>query len=520
MYYFSESRTNYLPTKQERNTKMGKPNSNNFENVSISESIDENIENIKNIMKSCSDLLLNPFIISGVKCNLVCLEGMVSTSTITNLILNPLTEIDLPPDLNGAEVYDHIDKYMLLTIDRGIVTEYGDLIRRLMSGFAVILIDGVNKAFGLGVQGYAVRGVDEPSSEGNIFGSHEGFTETVRTNMSLVRRRIKSPLLKFELFPITKFSRVDVIVSYIDGRVPAKLVQQVKKQLENIKLDTVLSGGYVEPFLNGTKLSLFSGVSVTERPDVFCAKILEGRIGVMIEGTPFALILPALFIENFQTLDDYAFRPYYATLMRWVRYIAFVVSVFLPAVYVALVTFHPELFNQTMLIILCEAEELAPLPLAVEAIIVLVFYEMIREAGVRLPKSIGGAVSIVGGLIIGDAAVSAGVISNPLLLVCAISVTASFVIPSLNQPVTVLRFLSVIAGGTAGLFGIALIASAMIVNICSLENAGTPVMSPVSPFTPRAMRDVSLRIGFSKMQEKPASIESLNGVNMRDGGIK
>lgn len=493
---------------------MKKPDSSCFKEIPLSADIDENIRNIERIMKNCSDLLLNPFLISGVKCNLVCLEGMVSTSTITNLILNPLTELRLPDDVSKAEVYEHIDKRMLLTTDRGIVTEYGDLIRRLMSGFAILLVDGSDKAFGLGVQGYAVKGIDEPSSEGNIFGSHEGFTETVRTNMSLVRRRIKSPLLKLELFPVTELSNVDIIVSYMTDRVPKKLVENVKKQLKGMKLETVLSNGYIEPFLNGTKLSLFSGVSVTERPDVFCAKILEGRIGVMIEGTPFALILPALFIENFQTLDDYTFRPYYTTFIRWVRYIAFIAAVFLPAVYVAVVTFHPELFNHTMLIILSEAEELAPLPLMVEALIVLIFYEIIREAGIRLPKSIGGAVSIVGGLIIGDAAVSAGVISNPLLLVCAIAVTSSFVIPSLNQPVTILRFAAVIAGGIAGLFGIALIAALMIVNICSLENAGTPVMSPVSPLTPRAMRDVILRVGFKKMQKETVSIESLNGVNM------
>ena len=444
---------------------MKKPDSSCFKGIPLSADIDENIKNIEHIMKNCSDLLVNPFLISGVRCNLICLEAMVSTSTITNLILNPLTELKLPDDISPEEVYEHIDKRMLLTTDRGIVTEYGDLIRRLMSGFAVLIVDGSNKAFGLGVQGYSVKGIDEPSSEGNIYGSHEGFTETVRTNMSLVRRRIKSPLLKFELFPVTDLSNVDVIVSYMTDRVPKKLVDDVKKQLKEMKLETILSGGYVEPFLNNTKLSLFSGISVTERPDVFCAKILEGRIGVIIEGTPFSLILPALFIENFQTLDDYTFRPYYTTFIRWVRYIAFIAAVFLPAVYVAVITFHPELFNHTMLIILSEAEELAPLPLMAEALIVLIFYEIIREAGIRLPKSVGGAVSIVGGLIIGDAAVSAGVISNPLLLVCAIAVTSSFVIPSLNQPVTILRFAAVIAGGIAGLFGIALVAAVIIVVI-------------------------------------------------------
>ena len=187
---------------------------------------------------------------------------------------------------------------------------------------------------------------------------------------------------------------------------------------------------------------------------------------------------------------------------------------FLPAVYVAVVTFHPELFNHTLLMTLASAEQTAPLPIAVEAFIVLLFYEIIREAGVRLPKSVGGAVSIVGGLIIGDAAVSAGIISNPLLLACAISVTASFVIPSLNQQITVLRFIAVAAGSISGLYGISLLAAAVLVNICALENHGAPVMSPLSPFTPKAMRDVLTRIGFPRMAKGRASVEKLHGVDM------
>ena len=218
---------------------------------------------------------------------------------------------------------------------------------------------------------------------------------------------------------------------------------------------------------------------------------------------------PALFIENFQTLDDYNFRPFYAFLIRWIRYLSFFLAVFLPAVYVAVVTFHPELFNHTLLMTLASAEQTAPLPIAVEAFIVLLFYEIIREAGVRLPKSVGGAVSIVGGLIIGDAAVSAGIISNPLLLACAISVTASFVIPSLNQQITVLRFIAVAAGSISGLYGISLLAAAVLVNICALENHGAPVMSPLSPFTPKAMRDVLTRIGFPRMAKGRASVEKL-----------
>lgn len=494
---------------------QGSPDIRNFKNFPLSSSLDENIDGLRHILGDSSDLLLNPFEIAGIRCNLVCFEGMISTKTITNLILVPLTNLVMPAMTSSEGLFAHIRDRMLLTVDRVIGNEYGDLVRRLMSGFAVLFIDGTSECFLFGVQGYATRGIDEPSSEGNIYGSHEGFVETVRTNMSLVRRRIKSPLLRFELFSVTELSNVDVIIAFMCDRVPKKLVKRVRKRLEGMKLETVLSSGYIEPFLNNTRLSLFSGVSTTERPDVFCAKILEGRIGLMIEGTPFSLVLPALFIENFQTLDDYTFRPYYSTFIRWIRYAAFWAAVFLPAFYVAVVTFHPEFFNSTLITALAEAEKNAPLPIAAEAIFVLVFYEIIKEAGVRLPKSVGGAVSIVGGLIIGDAAVSAGIISNPLLLVCAISVTASFVVPSLNQPVTILRFISVIAGGIYGLFGVSLVAALMVVNICSLENAGTPLTSPLTPYTPRAMRDVFLRAGFRRLENDNFTVESLHGSDLR-----
>lgn len=495
---------------------MSLPDSLNYKNMPLAAGLDENILNIKRITGGTSDLLVNEFTAAGIKCALLCMEGMVSTGVISKLILNPLTAMRPPEGSTPDELHSFINSRMLLGIDRPVLMFYGELIQRLMSGFAVIIIDGAETALGFGVQGFASRSVSEPSGEGNIYGSHEGFVEVVRSNMSLVRRRIKSPFMRFSLFSVTNTSSIDVVVAFMADRVPSGYVEKIKTKLKGMDLEAVLTSGYIEPFLNDTKLSLFSGVSVTERPDVFCGKLLEGRVGVLIDGTPFALILPALFVENFQTLDDYAFRPYFAAFVRWVRYIAFIAAVFLPAFYVSVVTFHPELFNHTLLTILAGAEELAPLSLALEAFLVLIFYEIIKEAGVRLPKSVGGAVSIVGGLIIGDAAVSAGVISNPLLLVCAISVTAGFVIPSLNQPVTILRFLTLIAGGVMGLYGVALAAAVTLVNICSLESSGAPVMSPLSPFTARSMRDVLTRIGFRKMGGKPAYIERLSGVHISD----
>lgn len=487
------------------------PENDNCENKKLVSSIDKNIDEIKKITDGSSDLITTVFYSSGIKCCLCMIEGMVSLQTITNLMLVPLTNINMPENSGSDGLFRHIKDEMLLSIDKKNITGFEELIANIMSGFAVLLIDGSGEALAYPVHGYDSRGVSEASSEGNVYGARDGFTESLRTNMSLVRRRLKTPALKFELLMISK-SGVNVFVAHMSDRTSHELVESVKERLKKIPLDTILGMGYIKPYADERRISFFDGVSSTERPDVFCAKLLEGKVGILIDGTPFSVTVPGLFIENFQTIDDYNARPYYATVIRAIRYLAFIFAVFLPAAYVAMATFHPELFNHTMLVSLADAEKNAPLPLAAEAFIALIFYEIIREAGIRLPKIVGAGVSIVGGLIIGDAAVSAGIISMPLLLVCAISVTASFVIPGLNQPVTVLRLIAVIAGGTGGLFGLSLVAAALMINLCSIENSGVPATSPVSPLTPRAMRDVLIRIGIRRMAKENMTIEKLHGI--------
>ena len=297
----------------------------------------------------------------------------------------------------------------------------------------MLLIDGAAKALTFGVQGYDKRGVSEPFGEGNLMGAQDAFIEVVRVNMSLLRRRMKSPYLKMKLFVKGEKSQTDLCLCYMYDRVPKKLLKQIQAQLDEMELETILSIGYVQPFLENRRGGIFDAVGTTQRPDVLCAKLLEGRVALLIDGSPFALVIPKLFNENFQTMDDYCLKPYYATFIRWLKFIAFLMAVLLPALYLAIALHHPELLNRTLLLILAEAEEQAPFSLTAEAIGITLAYEIVREAGLRLPKAVGGAVSIVAGLIIGDAAVASGLISTPLLTVTALAVISGFVVPDLNQ---------------------------------------------------------------------------------------
>lgn len=464
-----------------------------------------NLDEIKRISGGSSDLLVNEFVSGGIKCALLCCEGMLSTSTITELILAPITKIEAKR--NSHELFSHIQNNLLFSIDRLRAENYGDLFRTLNSGFAVLIAEEMDAALCFGVQGYAVRGIDETSGEANIMGAHEGFVEVVRTNMSLIRRRLKSPFLVMKLFVKGDKSQTNVCICYMRDRVPKKLLEEIHTSLDRMELESILSTGYVRPFVESRSFELFSSTGTTERPDVLCSKLIEGRVALLIDGVPFAIVIPRLFCESFQTLDDYAFKPCYSTFIRWIKYGAFIISVFLPSVYVAVAMYHPELLNSTLLMILTEEEANASFSLITEAFGVLIMYEIIREAGIRLPKPVGGAVSIVSGLIIGDAAVNSGLISTPLLTISAIAVISGYVAPELNPAMTILRFAFLAAGGLLGLFGISLLACAALVNICATEDYGFPYTAPILPFRARGMRDTAIRAGFRKMQSGGFTVE-------------
>ncbi len=468
-------------------------------------SLDSSIKEIRRISGGSSDVLINRFVSGGIHCALLCCEGMVSASVITELIFEPVTGIPQQKDARG--LYRYINEELLLSTDRPEVNDYDTLFRLINSGFAVLIAEGMTGGLAFGVQGYASRGVQEPSGEGNIMGAHEGFTETIRTNMSQIRRRLKSPELVMELLVKGSKSHTDLCLCYMKDRVPKELMERIRRSLDGLGTEAVLSTGYIRPFLEGERFEIFDTAGTTERPDVLCSKLIEGRVAVLVDGVPYAVVVPRLFCEAFQTLDDYAYKPYYAVFIRWLKYAAFLTAILLPSLYAAIVMYHPELLNSTLFMLLVEAEKKAPLSIVTESLFALIMYEMIREAGVRLPKPTGGAVSIISGLIIGDAAVNSGLISTPLLTVTALSVLCGLVVPELEPQMTVLRLAFLIAGGALGIFGVSLLACAVLVNICSAEDYGFPYTAPFSPFRSRGMGDTLVRRGIKKLQHRGFTVE-------------
>lgn len=487
-----------------------------MESQLLNKDLNINLMELRNRTAHSTDFIVHHLTVSGVDCALFLCDNMVKQELLAEFIAEPLLNLRLAEP--GPEaLLQWLMRRAVLAADQKPCNTLDEVLSLAMSGFVVFLADGANHGIACGLQGYATRSPSEPDTEMNLRGAREGFVEAIRVNQMLVRRRIKSPNLKFELYKLDNLAGTEISLVYMTDRVNEQLVDQVKNQLSKVKNDVILSTGYLQPFLEGKPLSIFSRVGNTERPDVLCSKVIEGRIGILLDGTPFALIVPYLFSENFQSLDDYAYRPYYAVLLRLLKYASFLISILLPGMYVALSVFDPEFLPDQLLFTIVSAEEATPFPIMLEALIIHFIYEIMREAGLRLPRPVGHAVGIVGALVIGDAAVNAGLVGSPMVMIVALTALSSFVVPSLYEAVAVLKFVFIIIGGTWGLYGIALGLLALTVNLCALQSEGVPVMAPIAPFSAFSMRDTIYRQTWRKLGQKEMNVEKMPGSQWEKG---
>ena len=475
----------------------------------LSVSLEKTLEDLQKVLSDTAELNITKACVCGTPAAVVSAEGMVSAQQVGELVLRPLSELDFKEGESG-NVFDHITSKVFLTAARQLVYSLEDICTLLFSGFAVVLVDGECRACALGLQGFEMRSVGAPEAEQTVRCAQDSFTETVRVNMSLIRRRLKTPKLVMKMLGAGTLSKTDICILYLKDRVPADIVRRIKEDIKSIKLDAVLTGGYAQPFVDESfSGSVFSCVSLTERPDLVCTRLVQGRVCVLIDGTPFALVVPTLFAESFQTMDDYSQKPYYTAFIRWIRYISFFLSVAFPGLYVALADHHPEVFSLKLLLNLSVAEEETPYPLMAEVVMLMVFFEIMREAGLRLPKAAGSAVSIVGGLIIGDAAVKSGIVSAPLLIVVGITATASFVTPQLEQPAAVLRLIFILSGGLAGLFGLAVCFSVLVANVCAMNDFSVSYLSPAAPFYPSGIKDIVYMKSFREYEKSRPTLSDI-----------
>ncbi len=475
----------------------------------LSQSLTENTRFFQQKFQNAMDFMLRDLDLGGVPAALLGLDGLVNKQVITLSILDPLLAAP-PPEKPGEAALAYIEGQVLATMEQKRVGDTAQALTLLMSGFALLLVEGCREGLAFGVQGFATRGPEEPQNEVMQRGAKDGFTESFLTNIAMIRRRLKTTDLKFEKVEVGAQSHTPLALCYLQGVASPVILAQVKQRLAACDLQTVLGAGYLSGFLDRGRL--FRGVGMTERPDVVCGKIEEGRIAILVEGTPGALLVPFLFVENFQTLDDYLARPFYGTFLRWLKYAAFFLSAFLPGLYVAIVTHHPEMLPEALLLKIAESESQTPFPIMAETLLLYFLYEVLREAGLRAPRSLSATVSIVGGLVVGDTAVAAGLVGAPSLLVVALTAIAGYAVPRLYEPLALLRLGFLLAGNFLGVWGVVIGLTVLLMDLCGTSSFGVPLLSPIAPFRGElAARDVLARADWRRLARRRATVQTMPG---------
>lgn len=476
----------------------------------------DNQEQLKRLLGQSSDLIIKELQLgSTTTIALTYIDGLVNTEVLHNAILFSLLDSNTASKLEGLtpeHKLNKLNKEVLMAADISITSEPEDIVKQLLSGNVMLMVEGTINTLRLGLPGGESRQISEPNSQNVVRGPMEGFTESLRTNTALIRRKIKDNRLWLETFQIGKVTQTNVSLMYLTHIANPEVVKEVKSRLNNIDIDSILESGYIEELIQETAATPFPTIYNSDRPDTISAGILEGKVAILVDGTPFVLLVPAFFISFFQSAEDYYQRADISTLLRFIRFISFFLTLLAPSFYVALTTYHQEMIPTSLLISLAAQRENVPFPAFVEALIMEVTYEILREAGVRIPKNIGQAISIVGTLVIGQAAVAAGFISSAMVIIVSITAISSFVIPESGLAISarMIRFILICLAGFMGIYGILFGIFLIVLHLAGLRTFGMPYMSPLGPFYARDLKDSVLRLPWPYMVTRPVSNHPIN----------
>lgn len=478
----------------------------------LSPNLTENVDKLVHILGNSTDIVIREFEIrheTELKAVLIYISGLVETSVVNENIIAPLMgnlNSHCPSEISIKNTVSYL-KSTMLTV--GVISEENSIdpiVSSILSGYTALILNGSSEALLIDTVGSVQRDISLPTSESSVRGPQEAFIENLSSNLVLLRKKIRNQNFTIETMILGKQSKTKVSIVYLKDIVNPKLVEEIRYRLGKISMDAILESGYIEQFIEDAPFSPFSTIGNSEKPDVVAAKILEGRAAILVDGTPYVLTVPKLMIESFQNAEDYYSRPYYASFIRMLRWTSFIISTLSPAIYVVLITFHQELLPTPLLITMAASREGTPLPTVAEVLLMSVVYEILREAGVRLPRPVGSAISIVGALVIGQAAVEAGFITAPMVIVTAITAITTFVVTPLTDAAVLLRFFFIIVASILGAFGIMGGLLIVLVHLCSLRSFGTPYFAPIAPLNFQGLKDTFIRMPLWTLFTRPEMI--------------
>lgn len=449
----------------------------------------DNVNYLMHEFHNTNDLRIR--ILNKGNASLLYMESLVDQGKIHETIFRPLefNEVDSIGEIPSAKITLNLE----------------EAIRGMLKGHAIYMEDGSRSIAQFGVTSSFNRSTEEPQNEKVVRGSHDGFVENLMININLIRRRIENRDLTIKYYKLGKKTNTNVALVFLDGVTDPELIQEIETRMKYISSDMIHSPGYVEEFIEDNTKSPFPQMLNTERPDRVVAAIMEGRVAIMTEGSPTTLVAPSTFFSFYQASDDYNMRWFTGTFVRLIRLASFIIAIGLPAFYIAVVSFHFEVIPDELIIPVKQSINDIAYPPLIEAMVMVIIIELIREAGIRLPQPIGQTIGIVGGLVIGDAVVRAGLVSNLMVIVVALTAIASFVVPS-NELSTTLRLLTfplILLAGTIGFIGITFGFMMILIHLTRLESFGVPYLAPVAPLRFKDLKDTFIRVPIYMMNERP-----------------
>ena len=518
-------------------------------NTQITHSLDENVTAIKNLLPAEDILSFHFHTKDKIPCVIIYADGMVNKQLLGDLVARPIGRLQLYQKNDGGmseftknrhTMYEVIkntptmyelngngkDRYEENTLIERVKTsllfpelkeekDLKKLTEEILDGNSVLMVDGIPLGFIVGAKGLPVRAVAEPPTDIAIKGPREGFIEDIKTNMSLIRKRLKTPDLRFELQKVGRRSDTSVAVCYLDGICSRKVKRLILKRLKEIDVDCVVDSSYVATFLSPRQYSIFKQVGTTEKPDIFCAKLAEGRVGILVDGSPIALTLPFILTEDIQTAEDYFVSPFMATIFRMMRAVSLLVALLLPALYITAQLFKLQLLPLGLTLKIAGSVQGLPLSPSMEIFVVVLLLEILKEASARMPKYVGMALSVVGAVVLGQTAVSAGILSTTAIIVVAISGICLYTVPNFVETGSILRWIFLLVAGSAGGFGLVLLCGFLCYYLVNAESYGAPLLSPFAPFIKDDLKDTVVKYGFDSLKNRPKFLGSKNKIRYR-----
>lgn len=460
------------------------------------------------------DTFMTRFFANGKKAEarfcVIYIDGMTDDNSMNRNIIEPIIQCSLPENFKGD--LDFILNQVIPSGKAEKIYDPSKMIESILKGDSLLLMDNCKEGLIINTRGWKSRQIIEPESEKVLRGPREGFVEPLLVNLSMIRRKLDIPDLKFKFMTIGVQSKTKVSVCYIEGIVNKKILSEVFERLKKINIDAILGSGYLAELIKDAPYSPFKTIGSTERPDIAVAKMLKGNIVLIIDGSPVASTMPYLFEEYFQSNEDYYINYFYSSMSRMLRMLGFIVTITTPSIYVALLTFHQEMIPTPLIIGISAARQRVPFPTVVEVVSMLIVFELLREASIRMPSIIGQALNIVGVLVLGQAAVEAKLVSAPVIIVVALSGITGLMTPKIKGPVLLLRFLLVLLSSFIGIYGFIFGIVLTVIHLCTIRSFGVPYMLNYTSLKPEDLKDTFVRAPLWFMKKRPRFISGENKI--------